>query len=407
MFEKGVMKMELDVKGKLGKIIQINRKLKKMSQQKLSTDINYNQSVISKAENGNDIIQLSVYIKILNYLKLNYVYNESINYEINQLIEDVYQAFLFLNYEKGNELLEKITKCNQVNQNIIRYYDLLILELVIHFMMNNLEKSLEILKDIAPYYKICEKRCQNCFIYVNNYFHTIYNEGADITFDQLKLNYDLNQDDGFVDYIIGWNYYYEFNNTNALHYFEISIQKFASVNNYCRIIRCELLINEILLIDKNYRDVYERSLEFIEKVSLTKCYNDLNQLYFHAGYSLYYLEEYTKAKAMFEKIINEVDFSEHSFIQYMHLKCCDKLNEAIQRDLVNENNVLILLYFNKVLDVNYYQLIEKGILPYMDHQFFKIEYQIYSFQLLYYYWDTKKYRQYKKLNEKIYQLLHV
>jgi len=401
-----------DIKSKLGHIIKYNRKIRKLTQKKLSDNINYNQSVICKIEKGNDRIHQTIYVTALQYFKLNYLLNQNIDSLIDELIEEVYDVFLYLRINETKQLMSRIDVLKNKNQNAIQMYNLLILELVLNLLDHEFDRCREMLKTLVYFYPICDKRCQVCFIYVNNYFKTLYHIGENVNINDLNLKYDFNQTDGFIDYLMGWCYYYEFNYSKALSYLHEAIIKFTHKNNICRFIRSELLINEILLIDKHYHDVFDRTKKIIDKYPILTCIEDYSRIYFQLGYCAYYLKEYKQAKTYFLKVIEIGNENELHFVQYMYLKCLDKLSEEINYDLINQlevnkHNVLTILYFRKLKEEDFYQLIEDYIIPEMNHQLFKTEIQYYLFLLLDYYWVIKKYRQYKNLNEIIYQLLHI
>lgn len=397
---------------KLGFIIKVNRKLKNFSQHKLSGVINYNQSVISKVEKGNEQIHITIYNRLLHYFNLNYVYNPNIDSQVNQLIEEVYDAFVYLKYYKLNVLMGKIHKLQQVNQNVVRMYDLLILELVIRFINREYNKCQVMIKNLIFFYSVSDEICQIIFMYLNNYFKVLYQEGEKIDSIKLKSKYNLNQTDGFVNYFIGWCYYYEYNYSKALRYLHQSVDKFSQKENIHRMIRSELMINEILLIDKHYLDVFNRTKKIIDQHKIIKSSEDQTRLYFHLGYSAYYLHEYKQAKNYFKQIIDDETSKEHYFNQYMYLKCLFKMDKKINLDFINhlketKENVLTILFFKEIHDDYFYHLIETYIIPDIKYKFFKTEYQHYVFLLLDYYWNIKKYCQYKKLNETIYEILHI
>ncbi|QVK17110.1 helix-turn-helix transcriptional regulator [Mycoplasmatota bacterium] len=403
--------MESNLKYKLGFIIKVNRKLKNLSQQKLSNSVNYNQSVISKIERGNDSIHISIYDLLLKYFNLSYVYDSEIDHRVNQLIDDVYDAFLYLKYDNLNVLIKKTYELQKENQNVIRMYELLILELVLRFINREYNKCRDMINNLTYFYPVCHQKCQLCFIYLSNYFK-IYLEGKKINIIKFNKKYQLNQTDGFVDYFNGWCYYYEFNYSKALSYLYQAVDKFLQKGNIARMIRCELMINEILLIDKHYLDVFNRTKRIINQYKIIELSEDYSRLFFHLGYSTYYLKKYEQAKSYFERIINDNTSKEYSFTNYMYLKCLLKIGKNINLDFVNDldekkENIFTILFFKELEKDHFFHLIETYIIPDIKQQIFKTEYQYYTFLLLDHYWNTKKYRQYKKLNEDIYKILHL
>ncbi len=410
-FEQGAMVVKSSVKQKLGHIIKINRNLRGFSQQKLSKSIIYNQSVISKVERGHDTIHMMLYIKLLKYFKLNYVENTKLEDTIHQITEEVYEVFLYLKNDKIKGLMGRIKTLQQENRNAIYHYDLLVLELVLLFLLSEHDKCQEMIKYLSNFYTICSETCQLCFIYVNNYYIVRYQNGENINILKLNDTY-LDKADGFLDYIYGWCYYHDFNYSKAIFYLHQSINKLKKNNNIYRVIRCEIIINEILLLDKHYRDVYERTKQLIEEYQLLNNNEDYLKLMFHLGYSAYYLKDYEQAKNYFEQLIRYNTLPDYHFYKYMYVKCLDKLNLDINYDIsyrlkINKENILMILYLHKLQDKKYYQWIEDYIVPFMKNEYYKTEYQYYSLMLLDYYWMNKKYRKYRKLNEQIHEILHI
>jgi len=235
-----------------------------------------------------------------------------------------------------------VNKIHHMNHDIVRYYDLLTIELILYFYKGSFDECERLMDILVHFYPICHPKNQFLLFYLNNYLAIFKGIGEKLDFpSDILAN---GNESGLNHYMSGWTYMHKHNYSQALTKFYQAIKVYKKTNNKCRIILCETYINEILLMDKNYIDVALRSLDLIKEVeACSQVVFTIDKLYFHLSYSYFHLKEYYKAKKFIEKITND-----DSFIAYLRLRIAEKTNDKLI-DFKNledsKHNALSCLYF--------------------------------------------------------------
>lgn len=401
-------KKEYSVKEKLGLAIKNVRKAKKISQTNMSKAIIYNQSVISRMEQGYQEIHLNIFISALKHLGEKYIIDENLNNDINTLINKIYYCYEYQLFEKIGKLNNKTKAYQKANQNIIKYYDLLILELTSEYVKKNYKKCNELIKELDEVFMICEKRCQLLFLIIKIHLLSIGKYGSELNINNYEDVKKLDFNDGLVLYLKGLLYLKTFNYSKSIKNLSNAQVIFKDKNNFYRLIRCDIYLNRILLYEENYLYVKEKIFKiFSKKIKLNEI--DYNRLLFQLCYSLYHLKEYKKCLSYLKKIKIYVGDNSKMFSNYLKIICEYKIfndKPIIEKEIIF-NNYLVYLYFNEEMDENSSLIIEEYIEPTLERNYYKKEYYYYCIKQLDYYWNNRQYKKYKCLSDKIHKIMHI
>lgn len=393
---------EFTKKAKIGYVIQFKRNEAGMSQKALAKELIYNQSVISRIEKGYEEINLELYERALKYFRLEMVENQALEKIITKITDLIYTSYEFLNINHFKDYLILINNLIKLNRNIIKTYELMCLKMVCLYMLLR-EEARTYLYKLANLYKICEAKCKILYHMIEIQYYLFEHKRKNINLQLKFKSSDYNH--GLIQYLLGKYYFESYNYSKAIEFLSRAIFNFKKENNVQRIVRCELMKNEIFLMENQYQIVKIKSLSLL-KIKGNIQQNDINKIKYHLGYSLYHLHEFQEALALFNNFIDE-EFSEHNFILHLINKCLVKLKQKQINNIV-EYHILDRLYF-KYSDINnqeYYELIEKLISDIESH-FYKKEYRYYLFALLNYYFNNKKYIKYTQLSHKIHKITHI
>lgn len=391
-------------KQKLGFIIQHERKKQGMNQGALGKALIYDQSIISRIEKGYKNINDDLYDIVLKYFKIKHEENTFLEKQIEDIIDNIYSSYEVLNIDHFRQYIFQIEEFLHLNQNIIFHYNLLMLKMICLYMLQQ-EKAKTYLDTLETYYPILHPKCQALFQMIQIQYYLRDNKRLDLSQELKTISLSKENDDGLVLYLWGKYYFTIFDYSKALDYYSKALNHFMEEKNYQRIVRCGTNINEILLVDYQYDIVKER----IEKLLHLKPYMtdyDYRYLNFQLAYCLYHLKSYQEAYEVFDKIVKS---SKALFIEHMYHKCLYQLKVKPIEAVVFHHNYYDELYFELENEkpAKYYQLIEEHILPRIGKLFYLKEIQHYVFNLLDHYFHHKKYTLYKKLSNKINQIMHI
>ncbi len=395
---------EYTLKAKLGNIIQFKRNEAAMSQKALAKVLIYDQSVISRIEKGYEDINIDLYIKVLNFYQTEMVINKALELEITRITEMIFTSYEFLNINDFNVYLININNLIRRNRNIIKAYDLFCLKMVCLYMLRN-KQARTYLNNLKKLYIICEPKCKILYHMIEIQYYLYDRKRKDINIE-LKFNSN-DYDHGLIQYLWGKYYFETYSYSKAIEFLSRALISFKKENNVQRIVRCEIMKNEIFLRENQFHIVRIKSIALL-KIKGIIINNDKFTILFHLGYCLYNLHEYQKALAIFTSLIDK-DFSEHDFILHLTNKCLVKLKKIQSNDIV-EYHILDRLYFKygETLNINdeYCELVEKLMYD-IESNFYKKEYRYYLINLLNYYFNNKKYSKFLQLSHKIDKITHI
>lgn len=405
-----IYRQALTDKQKLGIVIKEMRKEKKISQLQLARELIYTQSVISRMEQGYETIHIEVYLRCLNLFKVKHEINIELDIQITSLIDYIFQSYEFLTIVDFNNYLTQVNHYLKGNQNIIMYYDLLCMKMSCLYMLSRYQEARELIKILNNYYLVCQHKCQILYHVLKTQLILMNRKHKSIELSENQIPLSEDSEHGMIQYMWAKFYLISFNYSQAIIKLNYANECFIKENNRQRMMRCELLLNEICLKDQQYELVKTRTLELLKNLKGIHPF-DVNKLFFHLGYCYYYMHDYRACIDSLDKINKEV-FYEHNFIVHIKNKALFKLDIDFTLDFqqINAYNVLDYLFFNYLdnpIDEKFYLFIEKYLVDEFEINYFKKEYQIYLNYLLNYYYNSKKYKKYKHLSDKIHKIMHI
>ncbi len=394
---------ELSSKKKLGLIIKLNRKKRGISQNELAKTLIYDQSVVSRIEKGYENINYDLYLHTLSFFDIYHKENKMIEKQIFSLIDQMFSSYEILNIEHFNDYMIQIDKLLAINHNIIYSYNLLCLKMVCYYMFTT-EKTKDLLIELKPIYHLCEKKCQLLYQIIE--FQYILHEKDRLELDKREISFQMDSENGLIQYLWGKYFFQAFNYSKAIEYLSRAINQFQYENNITRMIRAELMINEILLTSLQYELVKSRTIKFLQ---LKECIHpyDKHKLIFQLGYCQYHLTHYEEASMLLQEVVEKKIYN-LEIVTHVYHKCLFKLTKhQILTELKPSHIFDYLFFMMKEKDKDYFTLIEKYIQPKFESRFYLKETQHYIFELLDYYFDHSKYKLYRQLSDKINKILHI
>lgn len=396
----------LTLKQRLGLIIQDHRKSQNISQIELSEKLNYSQSMISRMEKGYDAISIESFVQTIEHLGLFCDISEELSTKIDQLLQSFHYGIIELDNESVRETLNEF---NQLMPNVVYYYDYLVIEAAAFYFEGNDRECIALLQTIKGHEKMCDPRTRESYRFMRRLY--IYNKLIKATLkEQEELKAEYNK--GLEYYLSGIGEYYSFSYSEALRDFLQSITYYQREHNLRRVAHAECYINKILMKDNDYVNIKVRTQALLKK-NIAFIPRDYATLTFQLAYSHYYLKEYDQAYTLFQKLEGQA-FEYDYLIPYMLQKCLLNVVEyhtlALPSEEINSETILyhlLLSYNNETKDASFYKLIEQNILPLLPMRLEIKEYQIYTLDLMEYYFQEKKYTKYKKLIEKLNTYYHI
>lgn len=404
---------------KLGIIIKVNRKKLSITQNELANKIKCDQSVISRIEIGSENVNIRIYQLALENLNLINENNEDNYKKINNLFNEIWTAFEFVDYKKITELEYKFNIFIKHNKDIVVFYEAKIFKLFFNYFKR--KDVYHCLKDLNDFYIIYDEKFQILYniIKLNSQLTYLKLDEAVETIYCLLNNklYNNQKYQCFIDYNIGWYYFKRNNRSMALEYLLNSLEQFNINNNYVRIYRIEFIINNLLIREKNYKFAIIRYKEILNNFcKLIRPYDNY-LVNFWIGYCYFLINDYKNSIFYFNQSLNVNDErADKNHVYYYLLMIYDKLD-----DIENYRNVLNLTSYedqfsfgNKILNLylqsrishssnKYYKYLETNIIPLITMHYHKIEISSFIIELLNYYYETQQYSKYHELSKKVFK----